>query len=156
MAASSEVVTDIPKVSWAQIVETDWNPVNTKLDFYEPLVINGIPVVAPPDEVRLEGNIHWKNCLVGHFVGKIPTFPMVASIAKNLWNKLGLQEVIAQAYGFIFFMFASEEGMTTILEHGPWFIAGRFLVLKRWERNLNLSVEPKVSNLCGHSYTTCQ
>ena len=37
--------------------------------------------------------------------------------------------------------------MKTVLERGPWFIAGRFLVLKRWERNLNLSVEVTVSKL---------
>ena len=138
---------DPPKASWAQIVETVRNPVNPRLDYYEPLVINGIPVVAPPEEVRLEGSMHWKTCLVGHFVGKRPTFPVVTSIAKNIWSKFGLQEVIAQANGFVFFMFAAEEGMTAVLERGSWFIAGRFLVLKRWERNLNLSAEAKVSKL---------
>ena len=72
----------------------------------------------------MEGSIHWKNCLVGHFMGKRPAFPVVNSIAKKLWCKDGLQEVIAQANGFIFFMFAMEEGLNTILERGPWFIAG--------------------------------
>ena len=88
-------VMEPPKVSWAQIVEAAKNQVNTKLDFFKPLVINGKPVVAPPKEVRLEGSIHWKNCLVGHFVGKRPAFSVVNSIAKKLWCKDGLQKVIA-------------------------------------------------------------
>ena len=82
-------------MSWAQIVETTRNQVNTKLDFFEPLVCNGIPIVTPPEDVRLEGSSYWKNCLVGHFVGKRPAFPVVNAIAKKLWSKEGLQEVIA-------------------------------------------------------------
>ena len=61
-------------------------------------------------------------------MGNRPAFPVVSSIAKKLWIKERLQEVIAQVNGFILFMF----------------IAGRFLVLKKWERNLNLSVEASV------------
>ena len=62
------------QVSWAQIVEDTKNQVNTKLDFFEPLVIDGKPVVAPPEEVFEEGSVHWRFCLVGNFVGKRPAF----------------------------------------------------------------------------------
>ena len=44
-------------------------------------------------------------------------------------------------------MFAAEDGMNAILERGPWFITGRFLVLKKWERNHNLSAEATVSKI---------
>ena len=119
MAAGTGEILEPPKVSWAQIIDATRNQVTTKLDFFEPHVINGKPMVVPPEEVRLEGSTFWKNCLVGHFVGKRQAFPAVASLAKSLWNKFGLQEVIAQANGFIFFMFAAEEGMTVVLERGP-------------------------------------
>ena len=135
------------KPSWAQIVEATRSQLHTKLDFFAPQVRNGIPFVAPPEEVRVEGSSFWENCLVGHFVGKRPAFPVVNAIAKKLWSKEGLQEVIAQANGFIFFLFASASGLNAILERGPWFIAGRFLVLKRWERNLNFSAEASLSKL---------
>ena len=55
--------------------------------------------------------------------------------------------MIAQANGFIFFKFSSADGLSAILDRGPWFIAGRFLVLKRWERNLNLSAEASVTKI---------
>ena len=124
MAADTDELLDPPKASWAQIITATRNQVNTKLEFFEPPMINGKPIVVPPEEVRLEGSTFWKNCLVGHFVGKRPAFPVVASLAKSLWNKFGLQEVIAQANGFIFFMFAAEEGMTAILDEGPGSLRG--------------------------------
>ena len=43
--------------SWANIVEASRTQVNTKLDFFEPLVVNGKPVVVPLEEVRLEGSV---------------------------------------------------------------------------------------------------
>ena len=147
MAASSGEKMEPSKPSWAQIVEDTRAQINTKLDYFEPLALNGNPLVAPPEEVRLEGSSFWTNCLVGHFVGKRPVFPVVNAIAKKLWSKDGLQEVIAQENGFIFFLFDSEGALNAILERGPWFIAGRFLVLKKWERNLNLSVEASLSTI---------
>ena len=89
-ANSSTDEVEPSKVSWAHIVKASRNQMNMKLDFYEPLVVNGKLVVAPLEEVRMEGIIYWKNCLVGHFVGNRPAFLVVSSIAKKLWSKEGL------------------------------------------------------------------
>ena len=137
----------LPNRSWAQVVAATRNQDNTKLDYFEPLLINGKRIVAPPEEVRLEGSLFWQNCLVGHFMGPRPAFPVVNSVAKYLWLKDGLQEVIAQANGFIFFRFLEAKGVTSVLERRPWFIAGRVIVLKKWERNLNLSEEAAVNRI---------
>ena len=72
---------------------------------------------------------------------------MISSIAKKLWGKEGLKEVIAQEHIYVFFQFSNEHGLRSVLERGPWFMAGRFLVLKRWERHLCLSAEEAVSKL---------
>ena len=90
MEGSSGEVTETAKGTWAQIVEAARSQINTKLDYFEPLCIDGKPVVMPPEEVRLEGSVYWKNCLVGHFVGKRPAFSVVNTIAKKLWFKDGL------------------------------------------------------------------
>ena len=45
--------------SWAQIVEDSRNQLNMKLDYFEPLFINGKQIVVPPEEVRKEGSLHW-------------------------------------------------------------------------------------------------
>ena len=97
--------------------------------------------------MRLEGSLFWRNYLVGHFVGPRPAFQVVNSVAKSLWSKDGLQEVIAQANGYSFFKFSEAKGVTSILERGSWFIAGRVIVLKKWERNLNLSEEAAVNRI---------
>ena len=55
--------------------------------------------------------------------------------------------MIAQENGFIFVMFSAVDGMKTILERGPWFIAGHFLADKKWERKLNLSAEASVTKI---------
>ena len=49
----------VNKGSWAQIVAASRNQANTKLDFFAPLVVNGKQIVAPPEEVRLEGSAFW-------------------------------------------------------------------------------------------------
>ena len=138
---------DSAQNSWAKIVAASRSQVNTKLDFYEPHVVNGKKIIVPPEEVRMEGSTFWRNCLVGHFIGSKPAFPVVSSITKKLWINEGLQEVIAQENGFIFFLFSSAQGVADILDRGPWFIAGRYLVLKKWERNLNLSAEAAVTRV---------
>ena len=53
-----------------------------------------------PPEVVDEGAQHWNLSLVGHFVGKNMAFPVVSSIAKKLWEREGLTEVLAQAHGY--------------------------------------------------------
>ena len=105
--------------TWAQRVEASSKHIHTKLDFFEPLMVNGKLFVAPPEEVRSEGSTYWENCLVGHFVGNRPAFPVVRSIAKTIWLQEGLQEVIAQDNGSIFFMFSTTAGMEAVLERGP-------------------------------------
>ena len=54
---NSSVEGGVNKSSWAQIVAASRNQVNTKLDFFEPLLVNGKQIVAPPEEVRLEGSV---------------------------------------------------------------------------------------------------
>ena len=53
------------KATWAEVLAATKNQVNTKLDFFEPLVVNGKPLVAPPEEIRSEGSLHWRLNLVG-------------------------------------------------------------------------------------------
>ena len=94
-----------------------------------------------------EGASRWHNTLVGHFVGKKLPFPVVSSIAKKIWDKDGLIQVLAQDHGYYFFRFSSSSDLIQVLDRGPWMFSGRYLALRRWERNLNLSLEPAVSTI---------
>ena len=57
IVAAAEV-SEPPKTSWAEIIAATKYQVNTKLEFFEPWVVNGKLMVAPPEEVRSEGSIH--------------------------------------------------------------------------------------------------
>ena len=58
---STTEASEPPKTLWVEILAVTISQVNIKLDYFEPLVINGKPMVAPPEEVRSEGSIHMKN-----------------------------------------------------------------------------------------------
>ena len=80
-----------------------WNSFNPQRS------MEGITVELPPEVVD-EGAQHWSLCLVGHFVVKKLSFAVVNSIAKKLWIKEGLYEVLAYDHNYFFFKFSSESG----------------------------------------------
>ena len=48
-------------------------------------------------------------------------------------------DVLTFERGFFLFRFASETGMSTIIEKGPWLFVGRYMILRKWSRGLSLS-----------------
>ena len=73
-----------------------------------------------------------------YFIGPSLPHSAVSSLAHQLWGKDGLQEVLSYGKGFFLFKFNSEEGMSSVVELGPWLLAGRQLVLKKWTPGLKL------------------
>ena len=67
---------------------------------------------------------------------------MVDSIARKIWTREGLLDVLAHEHGFYFFRFSRERGRNIVLDKGPWLFASRHLVLKKWEIGLKLSKDP--------------
>ena len=63
-------------------------------------------------------------------------YPVVNSIAKRIWGSHGLSEVLSSDNGFFLFTFDSVDRATNVLERGPWHMANRPLVLKRWHVNM--------------------
>lgn len=61
--------------------------------------------------------------------------------AFNFWKNKGLREVLSTTTGFIFFLFDCVESSTNVVEDGPWFFGGHFLVLKKWHNMMKLSKE---------------
>ena len=98
-------------------------------------------IVSMPKEVRIEGSFAWKNTLVGYFIGKKLPFSYVKNGTARLWSKLGLRDMVATDSGFYFFKFDSEEESLSILEGGPWHLAGQPIILQKWHAGLTLSRE---------------
>ena len=111
------------------------------LAFIPPNLINGSTHVPLSPIIGDEGEKQWINCLVGHFIGTRLPYSVVNNIARMLWGKEGLTEVLGHENGFFFFRFNTEGGLNAVLDRGPWLFAGRHLVLKKWVRGLRLSKE---------------
>ena len=127
--------------SWAEIAGSSSRlpPKAMKLQFIPPVASEGRPRVVAETALSSEGVKEWAFTLVGQFVGTNLSFSAVRSIAKSIWTKDGLLDVLSYKKGYFLFRFASEAGMKSILERGPWLFAGRYLVLMKWRQGLALS-----------------
>ena len=87
----------------------------------------------------MEGAKRWASTLVGCFVGGSLPFLAVTNIAHSIRASEGFVDVLSIEKGFYLFRFASVEGMTSMVEKGPWLFAGRYMVLRKWRPSLPLS-----------------
>ena len=109
------------------------------LSFVEPAIVNDRIQVSITPEILLAGTKNWSSTLVGYFVGSFLPFSAVNTLARRLWSKNGLEEVLSFDKGYYFFKFSSEEDLSDVLEQGPWLLSVRPLVLKKWSRGLKLT-----------------
>ncbi|GKC54100.1 reverse transcriptase domain-containing protein, partial [Tanacetum coccineum] len=58
----------------------------------------------------------YENSIVGFFVGKDPSFPVVQNYVSNTWSKFGFKKVIRNDNGVYLFKFASKAGLEQVLE----------------------------------------
>lgn len=111
------------------------------LEYFEPILSKEKVKVKPPPVIATYGAAQWESTLVGYFMdGKLP-FNVVNNIAKRLWDSKGLVKTLTGANGFYFFKFYSATQCEEILEGGPWHMAGRPIVLKKWQPNMSLNKE---------------
>ncbi|KAI8570411.1 hypothetical protein RHMOL_Rhmol01G0032000 [Rhododendron molle] len=132
--------TPSPRGAWNDKVG-DNSVGRVNLEFIPPQVINDRIAVSPPAEVEEQGLGRWKNCLVGYFLDKKVPFQMVRSINMKIWDKFGISDVLANDFGFFFFVFAHDGDLFKVLEAGPWLIGGKLLVLKKWQPHMALIKE---------------
>ena len=127
--------------TWATLVAGTRDPSlkKMKLKFVEPSMFEGKPRVVTAIAISVEGSKRWASTLVGCFVGGSLPFSAVQNIARSIWRTDGLVDVLSIEKGFFLFRFANKEGMTTVVERGPWLFAGRYLVLQKWSPGLPLS-----------------
>ena len=144
--------------SWASVVAgataSSQAPKAMQLSFIPPAAMEGRPRVLAEVVVSKEGAQLWAFTLVGHFVGSNLSFSAVRSIARSIWAKEGLQDVLTYEKGFYLFRFTTEARMKAILERGAWLFAGRYLVLMKWKPGLTLSRVTLHSIPFGHNSST--
>ncbi|XP_071708278.1 uncharacterized protein [Rutidosis leptorrhynchoides] len=97
-------------------------------------------VVIPIDSVK-EASLRYNNTLYGYFLVRRLPFPVVHNYVMNVWRKFGIEKTMMNAKGFYFFKFSSEQGMTGVMEGGPWMIRNIPIILNKWDPNFSLTKE---------------
>ncbi|GJZ25346.1 putative reverse transcriptase domain-containing protein [Tanacetum coccineum] len=99
----------------------------------------------------------YENSIVGFFVGKDPSFPVVQNYVSNTWSKFGFKKVIRNDNGVYLFKFASKAGLEQVLERGPWMIRKSPIILNKWSSSVSLitkvSVWVKLYNVLVLAYS---
>nr|GEV42911.1 hypothetical protein [Tanacetum cinerariifolium] len=80
----------------------------------------------------------YENSIVGFFLGKDSSFPMVQHYVLNTWQKFGFEKITRNDDGVYLFKFASKYGMDQVLEKGPWLIHKSPIILNKWTPSLSL------------------
>ena len=101
-----------PIKSWANVIEGRAQCVPTHLKYFSPSGMpSKIPLVKLYSDVIEECFEYWKNALVGYFIEKRLPFPVVQNIAKCMWQRHRLLEVLSNNCHFFVFCFDSKESM---------------------------------------------
>nr|GEY97500.1 hypothetical protein [Tanacetum cinerariifolium] len=88
----------------------------------------------------------YENFIVGFFLGKDSSFPVVKQYALNTWRKFGFEKITRNDDGVYLFKFASKSGMDQVLEKGPWLIRKSPIILNKWTPSVSLK-KGKVANV---------
>ncbi|GJV72769.1 reverse transcriptase domain-containing protein [Tanacetum coccineum] len=92
-----------------------------------------LPKIAAAKVMR-----RYENSIVGFFVGKDPSFPVVQQYVSSTWRKFGFEKITRNDEGVYLFKFASKSGMDQVLEKGPWLIRKSPIILNKWTACVSL------------------
>ncbi|KAF6171247.1 hypothetical protein GIB67_036915 [Kingdonia uniflora] len=99
------------------------------------LLENTIGVKEEEDEINVEvieeGIKHWKNTIVGYFVGTYVSFYAVRDKIKEIWDIKG-SLVISRKDSVFFFIFGDHRERDKVLQGGPWHVGDRYLKIQKW------------------------
>ncbi|XP_024962394.1 uncharacterized protein LOC112502655 [Cynara cardunculus var. scolymus] len=73
-------------------------------------------------------------------------FYVVNSNLNRMWRRYGLVNVASNYEGFFLFKFNNEEGMSYVLENGPWLVNGIPLFVSKWKAGSSLG-KPELKKL---------
>ncbi|GJS84291.1 retrovirus-related pol polyprotein from transposon TNT 1-94 [Tanacetum coccineum] len=91
-----------------------------------------------PKAAAFKVKSRYENSIVGFFVGKDPSFPVVQHYVSNTWRKFGFEKITRNDDGVYLFKFASKSGMDQVLEKGPWLIRKSPIILNKWTASVSL------------------
>ncbi|XP_021979806.1 uncharacterized protein LOC110875922 [Helianthus annuus] len=124
--------------SYADKVQSTCKKREVNFRLMEPMETRDDADIVIPREVVQQVQHKFDNVLYGYFLGNCLPFPVVEYYAKNVWAKFGFLKLMMNTSGFFFFKFDSKEGLTKVLEGGPWLIRKVPLFLNVWSPKVTL------------------
>ncbi|GJW69800.1 RNA-directed DNA polymerase, eukaryota, reverse transcriptase zinc-binding domain protein [Tanacetum coccineum] len=129
--------------SYAKVTKPDANEDDNKLSLIPMCIEDGREVVVFDEEIVMEGSRKWALTLCGHFVGCKMSYSELRYNLVRMCGKFGLREIITQSRVFLF-KFRESEGMSYVLENGPWMVSNKPLMVQKWEPDVIIDrSEPK-------------
>ena len=95
--------------------------------------MDGKVTINPPAEAVVEGVGLWEGSLVGQFFHKRLPLHVVRSFVEQLWGKHEIPEISTTDNGLYIFRFKDLDARDWVLENGPWYLAGRPIILLFWK-----------------------
>ncbi|XP_019257718.1 PREDICTED: uncharacterized protein LOC109235930 [Nicotiana attenuata] len=92
----------------------------SKLEYYPPIMKEGIKVVRLNQIEVEEETRKWKSSLIGYVLGGLPTFKDMLKFVYGVWQFVDTPQV---------------------LEYGPYTFNNRHMILKQWETDFDISKE---------------
>nr|GEY35103.1 hypothetical protein [Tanacetum cinerariifolium] len=80
----------------------------------------------------------YENSIVGFFLGKDSSFPVVQQYVSNTWRKFRFEKITRNDDGVYLSKFSSKSGMDQVLEKGPWLIRKSPIILNKWTPSVSL------------------
>ena len=108
------------------------------LAFYNPTTVDGKVTINPPAEAVVEGVGLWEGSLVGQFFDKRLPLHVVRSFVERLWGKHEIPEISTTDNGLHIFRFKDLDARDWVLENGPWYLAGRPIILRFWKPGMEM------------------
>ena len=111
---------------------------SSPLVFSIPSRVDGKMIINPPAEVVAEGVGIWEGCIVGQFLHKRLPLHVVRSLVDRLWGKHEMPEITTTDNGLYIFRFKDLDAQDWVMENGPWFFAGRPIILRIWKPGMEM------------------
>ena len=108
------------------------------LAYYNPSTLDGKVTINPPPEAVVEGVGIWEGRLVGQFLDKRLPLHVVKSFVGRLWGKHEIPEISTTDNGLYIFRFKDLDARDWVLENGPWYFAGRPIILRFWKPDMEM------------------
>ncbi|GAV73967.1 DUF4283 domain-containing protein, partial [Cephalotus follicularis] len=137
---ASKTAPSKPAQAWKDLFSPSNNP-DTTLEFFEPLLVDGVLRAKPPPEVAAKGALEWEHSLVAFLIGKRLPGKNVKDVLERKWGKVGHFSFHVVSNEVFMVKLDNGQARHWVMDNGPWDIWGYHLALRKWSKGMSLTLE---------------